>query len=170
MHPCQAHLSDNGTRKMYIALAEKSSAALQLRFAMLQIYNDIIGHILPLVDLKLATNSHSFATLITTARSLLFSRVKIAYLEQVIRVTSTEREPPTAQLDRLAGKLDTVKPAAKTSTIEKDDFVRSTVFGQLFAQLHTHPASHMRHAGRCFRVLFRGEDAQGDGTHRYIDT
>eukprot|EP00698_Gefionella_okellyi_P016969 TRINITY_DN490_c0_g1_i1.p1 TRINITY_DN490_c0_g1~~TRINITY_DN490_c0_g1_i1.p1 ORF type:complete len:2864 (-),score=572.76 TRINITY_DN490_c0_g1_i1:923-9514(-) len=152
LHP--SHVSTPSATVSYPRLAQKSPEALQFRCAVLQELNELAETVLPMVEIsEKSDDQHTLSCTVRVGRAVLFTRTKLRYFEQIMRTTATEREAPEVSLDRLTGKLQ--QASAATSAVP--------VFMQFQRQLAGVPPSHLRHAGRCFKVTFRGEDAEGEG-------
>lgn len=88
-------------------------------------------------------------------RHLIFYEVKLSYLREVLSRTATTRDPLLIYVNRL--------DAAKLWGTGQSPDPSHTVFGQMYAQLHHVNPALLRQKERSFKVIFKGEHAEGEG-------
>jgi hypothetical protein len=126
---------------------------IRVRFSAIKVLNQLLLSSLPLIDLQ-STNFNSLADKLSKIREYIFFDTKLNYLKEILTSTicSAAIEPPTVHLARLDGfkQYDTSKENPHC------------VYMQLYRQLNTMSPLVLRQKDRSFKVIFKGENAEGE--------
>lgn len=108
-------LSEQEKKTTYPSLKNVSLKDLRHRFSILKKLNQLVQSSLTLIDLTRFHQPYSLAGRLDSIRSLLFYSTKLSFLREVLKLTSTQLNPPTIYLSRINGnqKIFTFKKKGK---------------------------------------------------------
>jgi hypothetical protein len=143
----------------HLAKLSNLTLVLRYRFGLLKIFSSFVSQLLPLIDLT-AVNQGLGAKL-DKSRSRIFFDVKNNFLHEILTKTCTNVEPSTIHINRIE--------AAKILDATEDKENPNCVFLQTMNQLSLVPSERLRQKDRCFKVIFKSEDAEGEvGPYREL--
>ena len=141
-------------------------SSIRLRFEFLKRSNVLVANVLPMVDLRRATDTVSIPGLIRAGRPFVFAGVKISYMQQVFDVTASK----TSLLTVPKLEIDRMTTLALRERGVLLDFMRHSMLCRAYQQLrHVSPAllRPPRPQGTepfyAFELVFSGEHVVGEG-------
>ena len=144
------------------ALSGSSVPMLQVRFALLQLFNKTLTEAFAFVFTGCASLPHTLGATLAEARAIIFPEVKRHWWGAALDALAPERTveeikadpPPTITVNRHRAATERADSRAKA---------RHSVFAQLQAQLNALERGRLRRRDRAFKVKFAGEAADDQG-------
>eukprot|EP01083_Nonionella_stella_P076921 209798_1 len=139
-----------------------TTRSARIWFTVLKRFNSLAERLLPLIDLRRATDHFSLGGALRAARTFIFRRVKLTHVELAMDATAVRGlRPPVVTIDRL-------ELAEKKDSGRALSFSRDTHFGVALHQLEHVAASRLRprrpHGSEpflAFEVEFKGQHVVG---------
>ncbi len=129
-------------------------AAIQCRFALIQLLNERVERVIPLVDFSQAGARWSLAHRLSSLSSLILMAVKQRSLNYLLQLTNSG-----------GGNNVTIDQGKAAKAREKSDDAdgRRSVFGQMFQELHFLRPSQLRCTGAAWHVTYVTDGVQMEG-------
>lgn len=129
-------------------------AILRLRFTAIQLFNQRLSQILPLVDFTQTTNNWSLAHRLSCLSAVILREVKHSVWQYIMQTTSSGGGHVTVTVNR---------PRAMKAREKGDTSGTKSVFGQIYRQLHFVKPASLRTAERPWRIIYEGEGGTDAG-------
>lgn len=155
-------------RETWPLLSSRSLSEIRMRFGLLCLFNQCVSESFPLIDLTDTNDSFNLGSKLLSLRHLIFFDNKLDILQKVLKKTAVDQESVTIYLSRLTARAQNLNedeiftPPSGGSPTPYAPNVSSSLFLQAMAQLHNLEPSILRQKDRSFKVILKGEHAEGE--------
>lgn len=147
--------ADHALAALYPRLAPLTAAQRGLACEAVRALNELVGQVLPLVDLAQHAQAWSLAAQLAQLKGAVLFATKAAYLDALLQATATRAPRPAVTVSR--------PRALKVRERGGDAAAKHSVFGQLFRALHFAAPEALRQSGVTWSVTYAGEGGTDAG-------
>eukprot|EP00501_MAST-03F_sp_TOSAG23-6_P000758 GSMAST32.ASY1.ANO1.786.1 assembled CDS len=149
----------------YWLLTTRTQSELNSRFSLLQIFNNAVESLLPLIDMSQIGGSSNIGAKMKACRELIYSKPKLKIWHDALEETHASEED---QVSIKINRLESIKYTGQaTPTTES---LKRSIFGQIYTGLNHLPPKCLRQRSReaggphgVWKVKFEGESAIDQG-------